>query len=99
MVPGQELSEATAVVASAAPQVVSTTTSVAAVPPVIETNALQTSAPVSMVNQEITASNAAATVPLAAGSLINARPGSMVRVPEMANGRKLIIVFFIQFAN
>lgn len=97
MVPGQELNETSTAPVSSATQV-ATTTSAVPVQSTAETNVSQASAPVCSVNQEITAQTSAA-VPLAAGSLINARPGSMVRVPEMNNGRKLFntmsCIFFI----
>lgn len=92
VVPGQELGEVSTVAVSSVTQT-STTTSTAAIPSTVETNISQVSAPVCSINQEITASTSVAQMPLAAGSLINARPGSMVRVPEMANGRKLIIIY------
>lgn len=90
MVPGHELSETAPVAVASATQTSTTTSAVPMPPPTVEANLQQPLAPVCSVNQEITASTSAAPVPLAAGSLINARPGSMVRVPEMANGRKLI---------
>lgn len=54
----------------------------------VEVNIAQAVPTVSSVAQDNSASISAAQVPLAAGTLINARPGSMVRVPEMANGSK-----------
>lgn len=54
----------------------------------VEVNVAQAVPTVSSVAQDNSASISAAQVPLAAGTLINARPGSMVRVPEMANGSK-----------
>lgn len=54
-----------------------------------ETNASQTAAVSSSSNHEVSAPISAAPIPLATGNLINARPGSMVRVPEtIANGSK-----------
>lgn len=54
----------------------------------VDVNVAQAVPTVSSVAQENAAPISAAQVPLAAGTLINARPGSMVRVPEMANGSK-----------
>lgn len=82
----------TATVAIGTASQTSATTGAPMPPAAVETNSQQPLAPVCSVSQEITASTSAAAVPLAAGSMINARPGSMVRVPEMANGRKLIII-------
>lgn len=92
MVPGQELNETSTAAAAASSAAQTTTTTIPApVPTTVETNVLQSSAPVCAINQEIIASTSSAPVPLAAGNLINARPGSMVRVPEMTNGSKLTI--------
>lgn len=54
----------------------------------VEVNVAQALPTVSSVAQDNSAPISVAQVPLAAGTLINARPGSMVRVPEMANGSK-----------
>lgn len=91
MVPGQELNETSTAAAAAASLAAQTTTIASTVPAptTVETNVSQASAPVCAINQEIVAPTSSTPVPVAAGSLINARPGSMVRVPEMANGRKL----------
>lgn len=97
--PGQELNDTPVVAATSMPQSISTATSTCAqanaVNPNanIDTNAPQGSSVASSVscsnNHEISAPVSVAAIPLAAGSLINARPGSMVRVPEtIANGSK-----------
>lgn len=100
MVPGHELNETPTVAIPSATQTSTTTSNVPMPPPTLETNSHQPLAPVCSVNQEITASTSTAPVPLAAGNMINARPGSMVRVPEMANGRKLInILALTSFCN
>lgn len=79
VVPGQDLCEMSSTAVSQTTQPVSTSSS-----GVTEATTSQASAS----SAEIPASNPVAQIPLAAGSLINARPGSMVRVPEIANGRK-----------
>lgn len=97
VVPGQELNDAPAGVGTSIPQGVSTATSSCAQATAVnpnagaDTNASQGSSVAPSVscsnNHEISAPVSAAPIPLAAGSLINARPGSMVRVPEtIANG-------------
>ncbi|XP_055322322.1 SH3KBP1-binding protein 1 [Sitodiplosis mosellana] len=98
VVPGHELGETSTAAVASATQTSITTSTTAPVPPptTVETNVSQPAAPVGSVNQDITAPTSVTPVPLAAGSLINARPGSMVRVPEMANGRSIVYPHYRQ---
>lgn len=91
VVPGHELNEpltgtSSVGVTSTAPVTNSATTAV--FPSTSSESNSPASPAVCSTNQEITVPVSAASIPLAAGNLISARPGSMVRVPEIANGRK-----------
>lgn len=95
VVPGQELNDAPVSVGPSMPQnVIAATNTCAQVNAAnpganVDANASQGSSVSGPNNHEISAPVSVAPIPLAAGSLINARPGSMVRVPEtIANGRK-----------
>lgn len=96
VVPGQELNDTPSPAVASMPQSVGTATSTCTqinANANAETNAshgLSIAASVSCsTNHEVCAPASVAPVPLVAGSLINARPGSMVRVPEtITNGSK-----------
>lgn len=100
--PGQELNDAPAAAAASIPQqsvsTAATTTQANTVS--TDSNASQGSSAASSAsyNHEVSAPVSAAPIPLAAGALINARPGSMVRVPEtIANGSKYLKRFSCEF--
>lgn len=92
--PSQELSDTPAAATTSTSQSANTATSTCAPNNAnanVETNVSQAS---SNNHDGLTAPvSVSAPIPLAAGSLINARPGSMVRVPEtIANGSKCVHV-------
>lgn len=104
VVPGQELNEVSisatsAVTATTTSTIQTASTTSAAVAAcssssATETNVSQATATANITNSEISAPISGAPIPLA-GTLISARPGSMVRVPEMSNGRKLLHSFSV----
>lgn len=91
MVPGHESTETAPV--SVAPTVQTAST---AINTCVQTNNIepcipQASSSVCSINQDASVPVSVAPVPLASGSMINARPGSMVRVPEsIANGSEYL---------
>lgn len=88
VVPGQELTETAPVSVASAVQSANTATNTCAQSN-NEPNVSQASSSVCSVNHDASVPVSVASVPLAAGSMLNARPGSMVRVPDsIANGRK-----------
>lgn len=95
MVPGQELSEPSATAVNSMAQTSSSTSTAAFPSTSAEPNNSQAAIAVCSANQDITAPISTAPIPLSTGSLISARPGSMVRVPEIANGRKSLNTFKI----
>lgn len=94
VVPGNEIGEITTTTAVTSTTQTSTAMSQASTSSSIETNVSQATATPCSLNQETVTTTVTTTpVTLASGTMINARPGSMVRVPEMANGRKSIMSF------
>lgn len=92
VVPVQEFTDAPSTVASLPATTVQTTpattvcgTAIASGAETCVTNSLASNA-CSIAGIEASTSNA--TIPLVSGSIINARPGSMVRVPEISNASK-----------
>lgn len=88
VVPGQELTETAPVSVASAIQTANTATNTCAQSN-NEPNVSQASSSVCSVNHDPSVPVSVTSVPLAAGSMLNARPGSMVRVPDsIANGSK-----------
>lgn len=94
VVPGQELTEIAPIPVASVIQATNTTTTTQ--PSNTEPNVSQASSSAGLSNVDAAVPVSVASVSLAAGNMLNARPGSMVRVPEaIANGRKSNHLYFM----